>query len=122
MYGLFRVSLHAQQLVAERHTDGDSLLSSAEHPTANHPAEAHDSAPARPAPNGSAMFSAAPTTVQAGGLKPDTEQLNLRIRADLYRQLDRVSVILGARRGVPTNRVTVVEEALAAYFEANRTG
>jgi hypothetical protein len=45
----------------------------------------------------------------------------MRIRADLYRQLDRMSVILGARRGVPTNRVTVVEEALAAYFEANRT-
>ncbi len=72
-------------------------------------------------PTGSAMFSGAPTNVQAGGLKPETEQLNLRIRADLYRQLDRVSVILGARRGVPTNRVTVVEEALAAYFEANRT-
>ncbi|MEO7262723.1 MAG: hypothetical protein ABI047_15920 [Jatrophihabitantaceae bacterium] len=72
-------------------------------------------------PNGSAMFSGAPTNVQAGGVKPETEQLNLRIRADLYRQLDRVSVILGARRGVPTNRVTVVEEALAAYFEANRT-
>ncbi|HEY0167389.1 MAG TPA: hypothetical protein VGB75_10140 [Jatrophihabitans sp.] len=72
-------------------------------------------------PNSSAMFSGAPTNVQAGGVKPETEQLNLRIRADLYRQLDRVSVILGARRGVPTNRVTVVEEALTAYFEANRT-
>lgn len=71
--------------------------------------------------NSGAMFSGAPATVQAGGLKPETEQLNLRIRADLYRQLDRVSVILSARRGVPTNRVTVVEEALAAYFEANRT-
>ncbi len=69
-----------------------------------------------------AMFSGAPANAQqAGGLKPETEQLNLRIRADLYRQLDRVSVILSARRGVPTNRVTVVEEALAAYFEANRT-
>lgn len=77
--------------------------------------------PNNSAHNGSAMFSGAPTNVQAGGLKPETEQLNLRIRADLYRQLDRVSVILGARRGVPTNRVTVVEEALAAYFEANRT-
>lgn len=73
-----------------------------------------------PAPNGSAMFSAAPANVQAGGQKPETEQLNLRIRADLYRQLDRVSVFLGARRGVPVNRVTVIEEALAAYFEANR--
>lgn len=79
------------------------------------------STPSGSAPNGSAMFSGAPTNVQAGGLKPETEQLNLRIRADLYRQLDRMSVILGARRGVPTNRVTVVEEALAAYFEANRT-
>lgn len=68
-----------------------------------------------------AMFSGAPANAQPGGLKPETEQLNLRIRADLYRQLDRVSVILSARRGVPTNRVTVVEEALAAYFEANRT-
>ena len=57
-----------------------------------------------------------------GGQKPATEQLNLRIRADLYRQLERVSVILSARRGTPTNRVTIVEEALAAYFEANRTG
>jgi hypothetical protein len=74
----------------------------------------------RAAPNGSSMFSGAPANVHAGGQKPDTEQLNLRIRADLYRQLDRLSVILGARRGVPTNRVTVVEEALAAYFEANR--
>ncbi|HST81391.1 MAG TPA: hypothetical protein VLL08_06600 [Kineosporiaceae bacterium] len=72
-------------------------------------------------PHGSAMFSGAPTNVPVGGQKPATEQLNLRIRADLYRQLDRVSVILSARRGVPTNRVTVVEEALAAYFEANRT-
>ncbi|HEX8768177.1 MAG TPA: hypothetical protein VF714_07390 [Jatrophihabitans sp.] len=70
----------------------------------------------------SAMFSGASAGVQAGGQKPETEQLNMRIRADLYRQLDRMSVILGARRGVPTNRVTVVEEALAAYFEANRTG
>jgi hypothetical protein len=69
----------------------------------------------------SAMFSGAAASVQTGGQKPETEQLNMRIRADLYRQLDRVSVILGARRGVPTNRVTVVEEALAAYFEANRT-
>ena len=73
------------------------------------------------ASNSSAMFSGAPASAQVGGLKPETEQLNLRIRADLYRQLDRVSVILGARRGVPTNRVTIVEEALAAYFEANRT-
>lgn len=72
-------------------------------------------------PNSSAMFSSASPSVQAGGPKPETEQLNMRIRADLYRQLDRMSVILGARRGVPTNRVTVVEEALAAYFEANRT-
>ncbi len=90
----------------------------------NDVAAARNGAPVTPgqaAPNGSAMFSAAPTNVQAGGQKPDTEQLNLRIRADLYRQLDRVSVILGARRGVPTNRVTVVEEALAAYFEANRS-
>ena len=71
--------------------------------------------------HGSAMFSGAGAHVQAGGQKPETEQLNIRIRADLYRQLDRMSVILGARRGVPTNRVTVVEEALAAYFEANRT-
>jgi hypothetical protein len=68
-----------------------------------------------------AMFSGAQGNVQAGSPKPETEQLNLRIRADLYRQLDRVSVLLSARRGVPTNRVTVVEEALAAYFEANRT-
>lgn len=75
-----------------------------------------------PAPNGGAMFSAAPANIQAGGPKPETQQLNLRIRADLYRQLDRVSVLLGARRGVPVNRVTVIEEALAAYFEANRTG
>jgi hypothetical protein len=72
-------------------------------------------------PNGSAMFSGAGATVQHGGQKPETEQLNLRIRADLYRQLDRMTVVLGHRRGVPTNRVTVVEEALAAYFEANRT-
>ena len=71
--------------------------------------------------SGSAMFSGASATVQHGGEKPATEQLNLRIRADLYRQLDRMTVVLGARRGVPTNRVTVVEEALAAYFEANRT-
>jgi hypothetical protein len=75
----------------------------------------------QPTPNGAAMFSGAPANVPAGGQKPATEQLNLRIRADLYRQLDRVSVILGARRGVPVNRVTVIEEALAAYFEANRT-
>jgi len=68
-----------------------------------------------------ATFSGAPDNVQVGGPKPETEQLNLRIRADLYRQLDRVSVLLSARRGVPTNRVTVVEEALAAYFEAQRT-
>jgi hypothetical protein len=74
----------------------------------------------RAAPNGASMFSGAPANLQAGGQKPDTEQLNLRIRADLYRQLDRLSVILGARRGVPTNRVTVVEEALEAYFQANR--
>lgn len=94
----------------------------------NYPAAAQNdssspngSAPGTSAPNGSAMFSGAPTNVQAGGLKPATEQLNLRIRADLYRQLDRMSVILGARRGVPTNRVTVIEEALTAYFEANRT-
>jgi hypothetical protein len=71
---------------------------------------------------GSAMFSGASAVVQHGGQKPETEQLNLRIRADLYRQLDRMTVVLGARRGVPTNRVTVVEEALAAYFEANRSG
>lgn len=71
--------------------------------------------------NNRAMFSGAPANVQAGGLKPETEQLNLRIRADLYRQLDRMSVLLSARRGVPTNRVTVLEEALAAYFETNRT-
>jgi hypothetical protein len=71
--------------------------------------------------HGTAMFSGASANAQAGGSKPETEQLNLRIRADLYRQLDRVSVLLSARRGVPTNRVTVVEEALAAYFEANRT-
>jgi hypothetical protein len=70
--------------------------------------------------HGGAMFSGAGAVAQAGGQKPETEQLNMRIRADLYRQLDRMSVILGARRGVPTNRVTVVEEALAAYFEANR--
>ena len=67
------------------------------------------------------MFSGAPANVQVGSLKPETEQLNLRIRADLYRQLDRVSVILSARRGASINRVTIVEEALAAYFEANRT-
>jgi hypothetical protein len=72
-------------------------------------------------PNGSAMFSGAGAAAQHGGHKPETEQLNLRIRADLYRQLDRMTVLLGHRRGVPTNRVTVVEEALAAYFEANRT-
>ena len=72
-------------------------------------------------PTGSAMFSGAAALAQHGGPKPETEQLNLRIRADLYRQLDRMTVVLGARRGVPTNRVTVVEEALAAYFEANRT-
>jgi hypothetical protein len=71
--------------------------------------------------HGGAVFSGAAAIAQAGGQKPETEQLNLRIRADLYRQLDRMSMILGARRGVPTNRVTVVEEALAAYFEANRT-
>jgi hypothetical protein len=71
--------------------------------------------------SGSAVFSGAPASVPVGGQKPATEQLNLRISADLYRQLDRVSVILSARRGVPTNRVTVVEEALAAYFEANRS-
>lgn len=71
--------------------------------------------------HGGAIFSGASAHVQAGGQKPDTEQLNLRIRADLYRQLERVSVVLSARRGVPTNRVTIVEEALAAYFEANRT-
>jgi hypothetical protein len=95
----------------------------------NHPAAAQSDLPperVNGAANGSAshssaMFSGAPANAQAGGLKPETEQLNLRIRADLYRQLDRVSVILGARRGVPTNRVTIVEEALAAYFEANRT-
>ena len=67
------------------------------------------------------MFSGAPGNVPVGGPKPATEQLNLRIQADLYRQLERMSVLLSARRGVPTNRVTVVEEALAAYFEANRT-
>jgi hypothetical protein len=71
--------------------------------------------------HGGAMFSGAPANVPVGGQKPATEQLNLRIRADLYQQLDRVSVLLSARRGVPTNRVTVVEEALAAYFEAQRT-
>lgn len=94
----------------------------------NYPAAAQNdqsapdrSAPDHSAPTGSAMFSGAPTNVQAGGVKPATEQLNLRIRADLYRQLDRMSVILGARRGVPTNRVTVIEEALTAYFEANRS-
>jgi hypothetical protein len=87
----------------------------------------NDSTPNGGAPNGrpahisSAVFSGAGANAQAGGQKPETEQLNLRIRADLYRQLDRMSVLLGARRGVPTNRVTVVEEALAAYFEANRT-
>ncbi len=105
-------------------------MSSAEkYPAApqNDPAEprrvngASDSTTNNSTHNGSAMFSGAPTNVQAGGLKPETEQLNLRIRADLYRQLDRMSVLLSARRGVPTNRVTVVEEALAAYFEANRT-
>jgi hypothetical protein len=68
------------------------------------------------------MFSGAPANVPTGGEKPATEQLNLRIRADLYHQLDRVSVVLSARRGTPTNRVTIVEEALAAYFEANRAG
>lgn len=72
-------------------------------------------------PTGSAMFSGAGAIAQHGGQKPETEQLNLRIRADLYRQLDRITVVLGHRRGVPTNRVTIVEEALAAYFEANRT-
>ncbi|MEO6500315.1 MAG: hypothetical protein ABIQ09_00200 [Jatrophihabitantaceae bacterium] len=98
----------------------------------NYPAAAQSDPPPAPgrvngasdssaASNSSAMFSGAPANVQVGGLKPETEQLNLRIRADLYRQLDRVSVILGARRGVPTNRVTIVEEALAAYFEANRS-
>jgi hypothetical protein len=73
------------------------------------------------APNSAAMFSAAPGNVQAGGQQPETAQLNLRIRADLYRQLDRVSVLMGVRRGAPVNRVTIIEEALAAYFEANRT-
>jgi len=71
---------------------------------------------------GSVMFSGAPAAAPVGGPVSATEQLNLRIRADLYRQLDRTSVLLSARRGVPTNRVTVVEEALAAYFEANRSG
>jgi hypothetical protein len=88
--------------------------------TAENPA-ASDSTPNTRTSHGSAMFSGAGAPAQAGGQKPETEQLNMRIRADLYRQLDRMSVILGARRGVPTNRVTVVEEALAAYFEANRT-
>lgn len=97
----------------------------------NHAAAAQNEPPTAPgrvngatngsATNGSAMFSGAPANAQVGGPKPETEQLNLRIRADLYRQLDRVSVILGARRGAPISRVTIVEEALTAYFEANRT-
>jgi hypothetical protein len=66
------------------------------------------------------MFSAAPTRVLADIEKPETEQLNLRIGAELYRQLERATVVLGARRGVPTNRVTVVEEALSAFFEQNK--
>jgi hypothetical protein len=85
--------------------------------TAEDPAASHNGS----MPSGSAMFSGAGAIAQHGGQKPETEQLNLRIRADLYRQLDRITVVLGHRRGVPTNRVTVVEEALAAYFEANRT-
>jgi len=90
--------------------------------TAENPAATEgDSAAKERTPHGGAMFSGAAAIAQHGGQKPETEQLNMRIRADLYRQLDRMSVILGARRGVPTNRVTVVEEALAAYFEANRT-
>jgi hypothetical protein len=90
--------------------------------TAENPAATHNGSTSHGGmPNGSAMFSGASATVQHGGQKPETEQLNMRIRADLYRQLDRMTVVLGARRGVPTNRVTVVEEALAAYFEANRT-
>lgn len=90
-------------------------------PAENPAATENDSTSKASTPHSSAMFSGAAATVQVGGQKPETEQLNMRIRADLYRQLDRMSVILGARRGVPTNRVTVVEEALAAYFEANRT-
>jgi hypothetical protein len=90
--------------------------------TAENPAATeNDSTPNGRASHSNAMFSSAAATGQAGGHKPETEQLNLRIRADLYRQLERMSVVLSARRGVPTNRVTVVEEALAAYFEANRT-
>jgi hypothetical protein len=89
--------------------------------TAENPAATQTGSVSNGSPSKSAMFSGASASVQAGGQKPETEQLNMRIRADLYRQLDRMSVILGARRGVPTNRVTVVEEALAAYFEANRT-
>ena len=91
----------------------------------NYPAAAENDLPPERAngrtPNGGAVFSGAPAAVQVGGPKPETEQLNLRIRADLYRQLDRVSVILGARRGMPVSRVSIIEEALAAYFEANRT-
>jgi len=84
-------------------------------------AESSPAATSNDNPPHRAMFSGAPGNVQAGSPKPESEQLNLRIRADLYRELDRMSVVLSARRGVPTNRVTVVEEALAAYFEANRT-
>jgi len=72
----------------------------------------------RPA-TGNPMFSAGPAHLMIGSDKPATEQLNLRIRADLYQQLERASVVLGARRGTPTHRVAVVEEALAAYFEKN---
>lgn len=92
-------------------------MSTAENPAASQPGSTSNGT----MPPSSAMFSGAGVPAQHGGQKPETEQLNLRIRADLYRQLDRMTVLLGHRRGVPTNRVTVVEEALAAYFEAHRT-
>jgi hypothetical protein len=68
---------------------------------------------------GNPMFSAGPAHVSAATEKPATEQLNLRIRADLYLKLERASVVLGARRGTPTHRVAIVEEALEAFFAQN---
>lgn len=80
--------------------------------------ERPDSRDPNPSPNVISMFSAGPTHF-ATPEKPETEQLNLRIRAELSQQLERASVVLSARRGVPTHRVAVIEEALTAYFAAN---
>ncbi len=83
------------------------------------PAKAHPLEATATAAAAAAAGTANGTAARAGDDKTVTDQLNVRIRRDTNRRLERASLLLGAQRGQKTSKVAVVEEALDAYFALN---